>query len=102
MDTSVPSLSLTADSGSATFFLTQRESQTNEGAIENERLHCWCIRKTGETHGSTRLGLRLESNRTRRIDFALFMVEALGNHAFIGKALAIVGYQTPSALVHPM
>lgn len=40
----------------------------------------------------------LESNLTRRIDFALFMVEALANDALIQKAPAIVGCQTPSVL----
>jgi hypothetical protein len=40
----------------------------------------------------------LASNRTRRIDFALFMVEALTNHALIQEAPAIVGRLTPSAL----
>ncbi len=40
----------------------------------------------------------LESNLTRRIDFALFMVEALTNDALIHEAPAIVGCQTPSAL----
>lgn len=40
----------------------------------------------------------LESNRTRRIDFALFMVEALTNDALIGEAPAIVGCQSASAL----
>ena len=42
----------------------------------------------------------LASNRTRRIDFALFMVEALVNDALIHEAPAIVGCQTPSALAH--
>jgi NAD(P)-dependent dehydrogenase (short-subunit alcohol dehydrogenase family) len=42
----------------------------------------------------------LESNRTRRIDFALFMVEALENDDLIHEAPAIVGCQTPSALAH--
>lgn len=42
----------------------------------------------------------LESNLTRRIDFALFMVEALENDALIHEAPAIVGRQTPSALAH--
>jgi hypothetical protein len=42
----------------------------------------------------------LESNLTRRIDFALFMVEALKNDDLIHKAPAIVGCQTPSALAH--
>ena len=42
----------------------------------------------------------LESNMTRRVDFALFMVEALQNDALIHEAPAIVGCQTPSALAH--
>jgi NAD(P)-dependent dehydrogenase (short-subunit alcohol dehydrogenase family) len=40
----------------------------------------------------------LASNITRRIDFALFMVEALENPTLIREAPAIVGCQTPSAL----
>ena len=42
----------------------------------------------------------LESNLTRRVDFALFMVEALVNDELIQEAPAIVGCQTPSALAH--
>jgi len=42
----------------------------------------------------------LESNLTRRVDFALFMVEALVNDELIRQAPAIVGCQTPSALAH--
>lgn len=42
----------------------------------------------------------LESNVTRRIDFALFMVEALTDDDLIHEAPAIVGRQSPSALVH--
>jgi hypothetical protein len=42
----------------------------------------------------------LESNMTRRTDFALFMVEALTNDELIQEAPAIVGCQTPSALAH--
>jgi hypothetical protein len=42
----------------------------------------------------------LESNLTRRVDFALFMVAALENDALIHEAPAIVGCQTPSALAH--
>lgn len=42
----------------------------------------------------------LESNRTRRIDFALFMVAALENEGLIQEAPAIVGCRTPSALAH--
>ncbi|MFB4273396.1 NAD(P)-dependent oxidoreductase [Nonomuraea sp. GTA35] len=42
----------------------------------------------------------LTSNRTRRIDFALFMVEAIGNDELVHRAPAIVGCQTPSALAY--
>jgi len=42
----------------------------------------------------------LKSNLTRRVDFALFMVEALANDELIHEAPAIVGRQTPSALAH--
>jgi hypothetical protein len=42
----------------------------------------------------------LASNLTRRIDFALFMVEALDNDELVHEAPAIVGCQTPSALAH--
>jgi len=42
----------------------------------------------------------LASNLTRRVDFALFMVEALENDELVGEAPAIVGRETPSALAH--
>jgi len=42
----------------------------------------------------------LKSNMTRRVDFALFMVEALENDELINEAPAIVGCCTPSALAH--
>jgi len=42
----------------------------------------------------------LKSNRTRRVDFALFMIEALKNDELIHEAPAIVGCRTPSALAH--
>jgi hypothetical protein len=42
----------------------------------------------------------LESNKTRRVDFALFMVEALENDELVHEAPAIVGRQTLSALAH--
>jgi hypothetical protein len=42
----------------------------------------------------------LESNLTRRVDFALFMVTALENDDLIHEAPAIVGCRTPSALAH--
>ena len=42
----------------------------------------------------------LESNITRRTDFALFMVEAINNDELIHEAPAIVSCQSPSALAH--
>ena len=42
----------------------------------------------------------LESNITRCVDFALFMVEALENDELIHEAPAIVGCQTPLALAN--
>ena len=66
-----------------------RGSDLEEG--ESEGLPVWS-RHVGDSI--------LESNRTRRIDFALFMVEALTNAALIHEAPAIVGCRTPSALAH--
>jgi len=42
----------------------------------------------------------LQSNMTRRVDYALFMVAALKNDELIHEAPAIVGCRTPSALAH--
>jgi hypothetical protein len=42
----------------------------------------------------------LESNLTRRVDFALFMVAALENDELIQEAPAIVGRLSPSAQAH--
>jgi hypothetical protein len=42
----------------------------------------------------------LESNITRRVDYALFMVEALDNDELVHEAPAIVSCQSPSALAH--
>jgi hypothetical protein len=42
----------------------------------------------------------LRSKITRRIDYALFMVDALSNGELVRMAPAIVGCQTPSALEH--
>ncbi|MBL8324698.1 MAG: NAD(P)H-binding protein [Rubrivivax sp.] len=42
----------------------------------------------------------LASNRTRRIDFSLFMVAALDNDALVHQAPAIVSCRAPSALAH--
>lgn len=52
-------------------------------------------------HGySTGTAQAVSSNRTRRVDFALFMVEALTNEELVHEAPAIVGRQTPSALAY--
>jgi len=66
-----------------------RGSDLEEG--ESQGLPVWS-RHVGD--------LILESNITRRVDFALFMVEALENDELIGEAPAIVGCQTPSALAN--
>ena len=42
----------------------------------------------------------LASDLTRRVDFALFMVEALTDDSLIAEAPAIVGRLSPSALAH--
>ena len=42
----------------------------------------------------------LESDITRRVDYALFMVEAIENDELIHEAPAIVGCSTPSALAY--
>ncbi|MFI1581622.1 NAD(P)-dependent oxidoreductase [Embleya sp. NPDC020630] len=42
----------------------------------------------------------LASDRTRRVDFALFMVAALTDDELVQEAPAIVGCRTPSALAH--
>ena len=42
----------------------------------------------------------LESNKTRRIDFALFMMTPIKDDTLIQEAPAIVGCMTPSALAH--
>jgi len=42
----------------------------------------------------------LASNKTRRVDFALFMVEALTDDSLIHEAPAIVGCRTASARAH--
>ena len=69
----------------------------------------WHIAKDGRDRYSRRFLLMvaafvgdplLESNRTRRVDFALFMVHALENDALIHEAPAIVSRASPSALAH--
>jgi NAD(P)-dependent dehydrogenase (short-subunit alcohol dehydrogenase family) len=42
----------------------------------------------------------LASNITRRVDFALFMVAAIGDDELVHATPAIVGWRTPSALAH--
>jgi hypothetical protein len=66
-----------------------RGSDLEEG--ESEGLPAWS-RHVGDPV--------LASNRTRRVDFALFMVEALRNDELVREAPAIVGCRTPSALAH--
>ena len=66
-----------------------RGSDLEEG--ESQGLPVWS-RHVGDPN--------LTSNLTRRVDYALFMVEALENDELIHEAPAIVGCRTPSALVH--
>jgi len=74
---------------SQTLWTVVRGSDLEEG--ESQGLPVWS-RHVGDPI--------LASNLTRRIDFALFMVEALTNDALIREAPAIVGCRTPSALAH--
>ena len=74
---------------SATRWTVVRGSDLEEG--ESQGLPLWG-RHVGDP--------LLASNRTRRVDFALFMVAALEDDALVGEAPAIVGCQTPSALAH--
>ena len=57
-------------------------------------------RDSGDRAVSLKKRSAAASNRDRRIDFALFMVEALDNDELIHQAPAIVGRQTASALAH--
>ena len=74
---------------SDTRWTVMRGSDLQEG--ESQGLPVWS-RRVGDPI--------LKSNTTRRVDFALFMVEALENDELIHEAPAIVGCQTPSALAH--
>ena len=74
---------------SDTLWTVVRGSDLQEG--ESQGLPVWS-RHVGDP--------LLESNLTRRIDFALFMVDALENEDLVREAPAIVGCQTPSALAH--
>jgi len=75
--------------GSDTRWTVVRGSDLEEG--ESQGLPVWS-RHVGDPI--------LQSNRTRRIDFALFMVEALHNDELVHEAPAIVGRQTTSALAY--
>ena len=75
--------------GSDTRWTVVRGSDLEEG--ESQGLPVWS-RHVGDPI--------LASNLTRRVDFALFMVEALTNDALVHEAPAIVGRLTPSALAH--
>jgi len=66
-----------------------RGSDLEEG--ESEGLPVWS-RHVGDA--------ALASNRTRRIDFALFMVAALEDDSLVHEAPAIVSCKAPSALAH--
>jgi len=74
---------------SDTLWTVVRGSDLEEG--ESQGLPVWS-RHVGDSI--------LESNLTRRVDFALFMVAALDNDELIHEAPAIVGCQTPAALAH--
>jgi len=74
---------------SATRWTVVRGSDLEEG--ESQGLPVWS-RHVGDPI--------LESNITRRVDFALFMVAAIENNELVQEAPAIVGCRTPSALAH--
>jgi hypothetical protein len=73
---------------SATRWTVVRGSDLEEG--ESQGVPVWS-RHVGDAI--------LESNSTRRVDFALFMVAAIENDELVHEAPAIVGRQTPSALM---
>ncbi len=72
---------------SDTLWTAVRGSDLEEG--ESQGLPVW------STHVGDPV---LKSNMTRRVDYALFMVEALTNDELIHEAPAIVGCRTPSAM----
>jgi NAD(P)-dependent dehydrogenase (short-subunit alcohol dehydrogenase family) len=74
---------------SDTLWTVVRGSDLEEG--ESEGLPVWS-RHVGDPI--------LKTNRTRRVDFALFMVEALQNDELIHEAPAIVSCRSPSALAN--
>ncbi|WP_258723628.1 NAD(P)-dependent oxidoreductase [Cellulomonas sp. NS3] len=71
---------------SATRWTVVRGSDLEEG--ESQGLPIW-RRHVGDP--------ALASNKTRRVDFAMFMVEALTDDSLVGVAPAIVGRAAPSA-----
>ncbi|WP_210583843.1 NAD(P)-dependent oxidoreductase [Streptomyces sp. GESEQ-35] len=75
--------------GSDTRWTVVRGSSLEEG--ESQGLPVWS-RHVGDPV--------LGSDLTRRVDFALFMVEALTDDTLVQEAPAIVGCKTPSALAH--
>ena len=74
---------------SDTLWTVVRGSSLEEG--ESEGLPVWS-RHVGDAI--------LESNMTRRVDFALFMIEALKDDSLIHEAPAIVGCKSESAIKH--
>jgi NAD(P)-dependent dehydrogenase (short-subunit alcohol dehydrogenase family) len=74
---------------SSTRWTVVRGSDLEEG--ESQGLPVWS-RHVGDP--------LLESNLTRRIDYALFMAAALENDSLVHEAPAIVGCATPSAQAH--
>ena len=74
---------------SDTLWTVVRGSDLEEG--ESQGLPVWS-RHVGESI--------LQSNMTRRVDYALFMVEVLEHAELIHEAPAIVGCRTPSALAY--
>ena len=75
--------------GSTTRWTVVRGSDLEEG--ESQGLPVWS-RHVGDPI--------LDSNITRRVDFALFMVAAIENDELVQEAPAIVGCRTSSALAH--
>jgi hypothetical protein len=74
---------------SQTRWTVVRGSDLEEG--ESEGLPVWS-RHVGDS--------LLTSNLTRRVDFAMFMVEALTDDSLVHEAPAIVGRHSPSAVAH--
>lgn len=92
------------------FRLVELDDQVEAGRIIFESELLWTVVRGSDLEEGESQGLPLwsnhvgdpilKSNLTRRVDFALFMVEAIENKALIHKAPAIVGCRTPSAREH--